>query len=55
MTKNSQIIKYLKEREIDHDWNPEFLYRISKSLDFKMWEFKQAWKELGKTFKNIFK
>ena len=53
MTKNQKVAKYLRERGITDNWSSEYLYRISKTLDFQLWDLKQAWRELIKKIKNI--
>ena len=55
MSKNQKVAKYLKETGDHHDWNPEYMYMISKTLSFQLWDVKQSWKELIKSIKKLFK
>ena len=55
MSKNKKVVKYLKDVGVDHDWNPEYMYQVSKSLDFKLWDLKRSWREFIHTLKNILK
>ena len=55
MSKNQKVAKYLREQGIKHDWNSEYLYLISKTLSFQLWDIKQSWSELINTILKIFK
>lgn len=53
--KNKKIAQYLKEKNIRHDFNPEFIYMTSKTLNFKLWDIKQSWMSFLRTFKELIK
>ena len=55
MSKNQKVAKYLQEKGIKTDWNPEYMYIVSKSLDFKLWDLNRSWKEFINTLKKLFK
>ena len=55
MTKNDKVRKYLRERGITTGWSSEYLYLISKTLDFQLWDVRESWREMVKTIKDLFK
>jgi hypothetical protein len=55
MSKNQKVAKYLREVGDSKDWSSEYLYLMSKTLGFQLWDLKQAWKELKRAFLNILK
>lgn len=48
MSKNKKVVQYLKESGIKHDSSPSYLYMMSKTLGFTVWDFCTAWKNLFK-------
>jgi hypothetical protein len=55
MSKNQKVAKYLKEIGNSKNWSSEYLYLMSKTLGFQLWDIKQALKELKRALLNILK